>query len=280
MPDNFKPLLAWNFKGMTLCYQQNRFWAKLVFETHDPKLLDAKVLLGIDRGLSHMAVLSDGTFFSSKKANAGQRRYLHNRKTAQVKGTPSARRRLKRMGGREQRFNQDVNHCVTKRIANGIGSVFILELLRNIRAKRRGRKMNKRLASWPFYQFEQFLTYKAQALGKSVVYVDARYTSQECSRCHHIERKNRKGAVFHCCSCGNHMHADVNAAINIRERYLLSLFRPQFALSSAGEQGAVNHPWITETWQLPSLKFTRCDDQVRAGVRKSVASHGPCARGS
>jgi IS605 OrfB family transposase len=279
MPEYFQPLLAWDFQGMTLCYQDKQFFAKLVFETEDPKLLDPKIIVGIDRGLSHMAVLSNGKFFSSQKANAGQRRYLHNRRTAQVKGTPSARRRLKRMSGKEQRFNRDVNHCVTKAIVHGGGETFVLENLQGIRALRRSRKMNKRLASWPFYQFGLFLTYKAQALGKSVVYVNARHTSQRCSRCHHTERANRKGAVFHCCKCGLRMHADLNAAINIRDRYLLSLLLPQGNLLQAGEQGAVNHPGITEAWPMTMLQIPS-DATISASVRKSVASHGPRARGS
>ena len=276
--DYIKPLLAWEFKGMTLVYERNQFWAKCVFENPDPPQLDPKVVIGIDRGLSHMAVLSNGKFFSSKKANAGQRRYLHNRKTAQVKGTPSARKRLKRMGSREQRFNRDVNHCTTKAIVHGDGETFVLENLQGIRSRRRmGRKMNKRLASWPFYQFDLFLTYKAQALGKSVVYVDARYTSQRCSCCHHTARNNRSGAVFHCKKCGHKMHADLNAAINIRERYLLSLLQGDLA----GEQGAVNHPGITEAWPITMPQIpSDATISASASVRESVASHGPRARGS
>ena len=262
IPDYFKPLLAWQFRGMTLCYQRGRFWVKLVFELDDPSKLDPKVVLGIDRGITNMATLSSGKNFSSKKANAGQRRYLHNRKTAQAKGTPSARRRLKRLAGREQRFSRDVNHCVTKQIANGDGEVFVLEKLQGIRALRRSRKMNKRLASWPFFQFDFFLTYKAAALGKTVAYVDARYTSQRCSRCHHTARKNRKGAVFHCNQCGLRMHADMNAAINIRDRHLLSCLRQEGNLLTADKQGAVNHPL--------------CDNK-ESGL---VASHGACPRGS
>ncbi|WP_017305939.1 hypothetical protein [Spirulina subsalsa] len=46
------------------------------------------------------------------------KRYLHNRKTLQQKGTRSAKRRLKAMSGREKWFMGDVNHCVTKKLAN------------------------------------------------------------------------------------------------------------------------------------------------------------------
>ena len=156
---------------------------------------------------------------------------------------------------------------MTKQIVRGEGDTFVLEKLQDIRKMRRGRKMNKRIASWPFFQFDFFLTYKAQALGKSVAYVDARYTSQRCSRCHHTARNNRKRAVFHCKQCEFKLHADLNAAINIRERYLLSCLQGWSDLALAGKQGAVNHPGITSH---------QCDDRHQG----SVASHGPCARGS
>ena len=45
------------------------------------------------------------------------------------------------------------------------------------------------------------------------------YTSQECNRCHHIDKANRTTqALFHCVNCHSECDADTGAAINIRER--------------------------------------------------------------
>ncbi|MFD4947948.1 transposase [Streptomyces sp. NPDC058409] len=56
-------------------------------------------------------------------------------------------------------------------------------------------KLQKRaqspLHSWPFAQLGVFIGYKAKRAGVPVVYVDPAYISQECSRCHHVERGNR-----------------------------------------------------------------------------------------
>jgi len=50
-------------------------------------------------------------------------------------------------------------------------------------------------------------------------YVNAAYTSQECSSCGYVDKKNRKTrSLFICLCCGNKKQADINAAINIRER--------------------------------------------------------------
>ena len=52
-------------------------------------------------------------------------------------------------------------------------------------------------------------------MGKSVVTIDPRYTSQKCSVCGHIQKGNRKGHSFKCVKCGFQIHADLNAARNI-----------------------------------------------------------------
>lgn len=75
------------------------------------------------------------------------------------------------------------------------------------------------LHSWTFAQLGQFIAYKAVRAGLPVVYVDPAYTSQGCSSCGHVSRKNRQNqATFCCTSCGFPEHADVNAARNIASR--------------------------------------------------------------
>jgi len=56
----------------------------------------------------------------------------------------------------------------------------ILKIFSKIRVqKRRGKEFDRKLNSWPFYQLEQFIRYKAATVGKHVLTVDARYTSSE-----------------------------------------------------------------------------------------------------
>lgn len=240
VPDYFREIFErWDFKGAVLTYKRHKrqLWVQLVFASPAPALRQAGRTQGIDRGLYHLAVTSDGQTLSNSKVRSAQRRYLYNRRTLQAKGTRSAKRRLRAMAGREQRFSRDVNHVVTRQLANQPDVMtFVLEDLSGIRNRRRGRKLNKWLGSWPFYQFELFLAYKAEALGKQVVFVDARYTSQKCSQCGHKYKGNRHGSRFHCVRCGFRAHADVNAAINVRDTCLLS------AAARSVEQAAVSQP--------------------------------------
>ena len=82
----------------------------------------------------------------------------------------------------------------------------------------------RRMHSWSYAQFQSFLAYKAEARGMEVVKVDPRHTSQQCSRCGHQARNNRRSqSLFLCRECGYCLNADYNAAKNIREKHLASL---------------------------------------------------------
>ena len=119
VPQVFREIFdSWKLKGATLTYstQTKQFWIRLVYETETPVLVKEGIILGIDLGIRNIAVTSEGHFFSDSSVRAGQRRYLYNRKTAQAKGTPSSRKRLRSMGGKEKRFNKDVNHYITKKL--------------------------------------------------------------------------------------------------------------------------------------------------------------------
>ncbi|MDD3710332.1 MAG: transposase [Methanothrix sp.] len=72
---------------------------------------------------------------------------------------------------------------------------------------------------------EQFIRYKAEALRKHTLLVDARYTSQKCSECGHIYKGNRNGSSFRCRKCGFELHADLNASRNIAQAGISCLSR-------------------------------------------------------
>ena len=178
--------------------------------------------LGVDRGLYKIAVTSKGGEYTSNQVRAVRRKYQHNRATLQQKGTRSAKRRLKAMSGREKRFMSDINHCVSKHLVHtpNIGRI-ALENLTGIRKNKRNKTTRKWLGQWAFHQLESNIIYKAHHLGIDVVLVDPAYTSQCCSTCGYTDRNNRRKGTFACRSCGFIANADVNAAINIRDKSFL-----------------------------------------------------------
>lgn len=94
---------------------------------------------------------------------------------------------------------------------------FALEGLKGIRNGKKGKIFNRMRSNWAYFQFRQFLTYKAEDIGKSVILVDPRYTSQRCSNCGFIDKTNRNKGSFHCISCSFHSSSDLNASINISQ---------------------------------------------------------------
>ncbi len=226
LSDYHKPFLTGKLISCTLLQKKSVYFAALVFELPTPEKLQNYKTIGIDRGVYNIAVTSEGEFHSSSKIRSNKRRNLYNRKRLQAKGTKSAKKKLQKISGREMRFSRDVNHVISKKIANSNGTTFVLERLEGITKNRRKharkKRLNKRLAGWAFRQLANFLTYKAEALGKSVVYVDARYTSTKCSFCKQREDTHRNKSRFRCAGCKKHLHADLNAALNIRDDYLIS----------------------------------------------------------
>lgn len=183
-------------------------------------------VVGLDRGLYTIVTSSRGEVKTASEIRAVRRRYLYNRKMLQQKGTPSAKRKLRAMSGREKRFMRNVNHVLTKELALSPNvKTYVLEDLNGIRNKRRGKRTNTWLSQWSFNQFEILLTYKAQARGINVVYIDPRYTSQKCNACKNINKASRVKGRYVCVKCGYTEHADINAAYNIRDNYLLTLER-------------------------------------------------------
>ena len=64
--------------------------------------------------------------------------------------------------------------------------------------------------------FLKCVKYKALENGNKIFIVNKMYTSVCCSKCLTIDINSRKGANFKCVNCGYKNHADINAAINIR----------------------------------------------------------------
>jgi putative transposase len=180
--------------------------------------------IGVDLGIENIATLSTSPEpMAGKNLNRYRRRMLAVRAELQAKGTKSAKRKLKARARREQRHATNVNHVISKQIvaeAERTGRGIGLEDLSGIRGRVRLRKPQRAtLHSWGFAQLGGFIAYKAERAGVPVVFVDPAYTSQECSGCHYVDKRNRPSqAVFRCRSCGVVAHADHNAAQNIASR--------------------------------------------------------------
>jgi IS605 OrfB family transposase len=146
-------------------------------------------------------------------------------------GTRNAKRRIRRMGRREARFQKDTNHCISKQLVQRAAvscKALALEDLTGIQARATVRHEHRcERRSWEFFQLRQYIAYKAAQAGVGVHLVNHRNTSRTCSVCGHCEKANRTSqAEFSCQRCGMRMNADHNAAINISRIERAAINRP------------------------------------------------------
>ena len=235
VPAYFQPILeqAKGLDSADLVYyrKQDAFWLHLVVMLPDPEPTSGDgLVVGVDLGISRIAVTSDNQFFSGKHVKNTNNKYFRLRRELQAKGTKSARRKLRKLSRRETRFRANVNHCVSKRLVEHLepGSTIVLEELTHIRdrAKGKGKKQRRQMAGWSFFDLRRKVEYKAQARGVQVLKVDPAYTSQTCPRCGHVSRSNRTSQSWFCCQqCGYQSNADRVGALNLAQRGIAALSR-------------------------------------------------------
>ena len=185
-------------------------------------------VVGIDRGLRFIATTYDENgktkFVSGKSVMKKRDKFAQVRAELQSRGTKSAKRRLKALSGRENRWMSDINHQISKTLVNDYGenTLFVVEDLTGVSFDEanlsKDAKANNQLRTWSFYQLEQFLSYKAAGRQSKVIKVDPDYTSQRCPKCGRIlkENRNHKTHEYVCDCCGYRSNDDRVGAMNIQ----------------------------------------------------------------
>ena len=197
----------------------------VTYDIEDANLSDVCNIVGIDRGINFVVATYDSKhksgFVSGKTIKQKRAAYSKLRKELQMRQTPSARRRIKAIGQRENRWMQDVNHCISKALveSNADGTLFVIEDLTGIRSATEKVLVKDRYVSvsWSYYDLEQKLYYKALKHHQLVEKVNPAYTSQTCPKCGHTEKANRnkKLHTFCCKNCGYKSNDDRIGAMNL-----------------------------------------------------------------
>ncbi len=263
VPTYAQHYIGYRTASADLCYRKGKFTLHITVSIPAPDIAPTGDVIGVDLGLNRPAVTSNKQFLGEKRWKEQERRIFRLRRKLQAKDTKSAKRHLGKLSGKRFRQRKDHDHILAKRIIQNApaGSTIVLENLKDIRedsqmgrgkAGSKKRENKRRMHSWSFAQLYGFVSYKAAWKGVSVVKVDPRHTSQTCSRCGHQHRSNRRSqSLFLCRNCGYQLNADLNASVNIREKYLASLAQdgtpvlsgsPRQAAYRSNPQGLVTSP--------------------------------------
>ena len=197
----------------------------VTYEISELQKSEVSNVVGIDRGIRFLAATYDSkgksVFYDGNTVKQKRAHYKALRKQLQQVGTPSSRRRIRAIGKRENRWMQDVNHCISKALVenNPEGTLFVIEDLTGIRSVIEKVRVKDRYVSvsWSYYDLEQKLSYKALKHHQLVEKVNPAYTSQTCPKCGHTEKTNRNKHkhIFCCKNCGYKSNDDRIAAMNL-----------------------------------------------------------------
>jgi IS605 OrfB family transposase len=218
-----RALLAYRKGEIDLMYIRGVFYLAVVCDVLEPEEMGIERILGVDFGIVNLAVDSDGTVYSGADVEQTRKKFTRRRESLQRHHTRAARRKLRQVANTHARFQANTNHSIAKQIverAQRSSAGIALEDLTGIRQRVKARRIQRpRQANWGFAQLRQYITYKAAQGGVPVILVDARYTSQRCNQCGHVEKANRQSqSKFSCKKCGYSTNADFNAAQNIKHR--------------------------------------------------------------
>lgn len=184
-----------------------KWFACFSVETTDEILEATGKAVGVDVGISTFATLSTGEQIDNP-------RFIK----ADEKALAKAQRRKKRQVAahiHERIKNRRSNfaHQESRKLVNRFDAIFFESL--NIKGMMKNHCLAKSIADAAWNQTIQLTSYKAENAGRIVRTVNPRNTSQLCSRCGELVKKELSCRVHHCLNCGLVLDRDHNAALNI-----------------------------------------------------------------
>lgn len=182
--------------------------------------------IGIDLGLTHFAITSDGSKFDNSRYTKKHARNLKKKQQSLSRKVKSSLRRLKakklvaKIHAKIKRVREDFLHKLSRKIVNE-NQVIVVE---NLAVKNMVRNHNLALAisdcGWGM--FCTMLKYKSSWDGKKYLEVDRFFpSSKSCHIClNKVDSLPLNIRSWTCGKCNTSHDRDTNAAINIREEGL------------------------------------------------------------
>jgi putative transposase len=225
-----------------------RYFASFVIQAEPGALPETEPVIGIDLGLRHFAVLSDGRKIASpqflrraeKKLKRAQRAL--SRKQKGSRNRDKARVTVARAHARVADARRDFHHQLSTALIRDNQAVAVEDLCVTGLARTR---MAKSVHDAGWSAFTGMLAYKARLYGREFRRI-GRFepTSQVCSACGMRDGpKPLHVRAWQCPACGAWLDRDINAAVNLARAAGLAVtacgaqVRPGLALAQRGETG-------------------------------------------
>ena len=196
-----------------------KWYACLSVEVEEQPLRPTERTVGIDVGLETFATLSNGEKITNPRFFRRDEKDLkraQRRLSAEAKGTPERTKRrtvVARIHERIANRRRDFAHQLSRKLVDRFDVIAFEDL--KITRMLKNHWLAKSIGDAAWSQLIQYTSSKAAEAGRVVVLVDPRGTSQRCSSCGTVVKKDLSVRVHHCPACGLTIDRDVNAAINI-----------------------------------------------------------------
>lgn len=229
------------------------YTASILYEVPDNQIkttLSKDNIVGIDLGLTHLAITSDNKKYNNpknfrqlKKKLAKEQRILSRRFENNVKervydengdldkiifkkplkdckNYQKQKRKVARIYNKIKNRRLDNLHKVSTKLVKNHDYV-VMETLR-VHNLIKNRKLSKSIADVGWSMFVNMIKYKCERYDKEFVQIDQWFpSSQICSHCNHKDGKKALSIrEWTCNKCGTHHDRDINAAINIKNKGL------------------------------------------------------------
>ena len=203
----------------------HRWFAAIVVDTFKadsiPDIRQHPVV-GVDVGIKHLAVTSEGVYYENPKALKNYERKLKrlqrqlSRRKKGSRNWHKTQAKLAKLHYRITCIRQDAQHKATTAIVNGASRIGIESL--NVAGMLKNHRLAKALSDASLSSFLAMLKYKAERIGVKIVEADTFYpSSKTCSACRTVDSDlSLSDRTYHCSVCGHTQDRDLNAAINLR----------------------------------------------------------------
>ncbi len=216
-----RPLPEGKPLGCTFTRDHKGWYLCLQYRVPVQPLSAAGSQVGIDVGLTTLAMLSTGEAIANPRHTKRAERELRRRQRALARCRRGSKRRKKvraevtRLHARVADTRRTYLHQVSSRLIREHDLIAVEKLhVKGLAAGRLAKSVSD--AGWS--TLRAMLTYKAEWAGRQLIEVDPRNTSQACSGCGVIVPKKLSERWHRCPDCGLEMDRDHNAALNVLHR--------------------------------------------------------------
>jgi putative transposase len=208
----------------------NQYFVSILVETEVEIKQNTGRSIGIDLGLKHLCILSNGIkidnprWFRETQAKLKRAQQHFSRKTKGSSRYNQQRLKVAKLHLKVANQRKDFQHNFSTWLVNNYDTILTEDL--NVKGMVKNRRLAKSISDASWSSLVSMIAYKSNWYGRSFHKIDRWYpSSKTCSSCGHKETNmGLHVRDWKCPSCGTEHDRDLNAAVNILHKGLDDLY--------------------------------------------------------